>query len=276
MWQIACIVGRPLKTLYSPALADTYAPAQDPPPGHPSPFASAAPGPLPRVRRGNSVDVLRTIPSRAIELSCYEWYKRVLRWGARLPAGSPSRPNWVTTGRLGVAAQAGGASACQSLALLGPAHAGECRHRAGVRKPAASLAAHPASAAENHPLPNPPILCQAVEPQAQRRAARARQASGHAGRGPGGWAVQAGHAACLLVWASRLSSQRLSNFNGTCDTAALHLGCPGLAPSARPPGAAWRAASPGLAAAPHTQSMRCAGMSSRDEFKAGCQTPTHQ
>ncbi|KAL4448110.1 hypothetical protein ABPG75_005329 [Micractinium tetrahymenae] len=29
--------------------------------------------------RGNSVDVLRTIPSRAIELSCYEWYKRVLR-----------------------------------------------------------------------------------------------------------------------------------------------------------------------------------------------------
>ncbi|KAL4444876.1 hypothetical protein ABPG77_003926 [Micractinium sp. CCAP 211/92] len=34
--------------------------------------------------RGNSVDVLRTIPSRAIELSCYEWYKRVLRrWNRR-------------------------------------------------------------------------------------------------------------------------------------------------------------------------------------------------
>lgn len=34
--------------------------------------------------RGNSVDVLRTIPSRAIELSCYEWYKRVLRCGKLL------------------------------------------------------------------------------------------------------------------------------------------------------------------------------------------------
>lgn len=29
--------------------------------------------------RGNSLDVLRTIPSRSIELSSYEWYKRVMR-----------------------------------------------------------------------------------------------------------------------------------------------------------------------------------------------------
>ncbi|KAL4859773.1 Arabinosyltransferase RRA3 [Chlorella vulgaris] len=77
--------------------------------------------------RGNSVDVLRTIPSRSIELSSYEWLKRVLRRWNRKHDGNLHIPDNL------VAAVAGGISGVFASCIVYPLETVRTRMAVGAQ-----------------------------------------------------------------------------------------------------------------------------------------------
>lgn len=77
--------------------------------------------------RGNSVDVLRTIPSRSIELSSYEWLKRVLRRWNRKHDGNLHIPDNL------VAAVAGGMAGVFASCIVYPLETVRTRMAVGAQ-----------------------------------------------------------------------------------------------------------------------------------------------